>query len=378
MSVVTVENSSVNHVVAQGRSVTGDSIDGGRTIMEAIAETHGGGVVLPNCNMSNAGYTINGARPDTPDDARAVLISDARRFGLGTHGYRGVLGAPPGDQLERARDVRRGLEAFSPLEVFSSSSDLRSRYRQLGEQVAPGLEADLLIDKLLLVGDRPDRGGYTDQELETFGLRRSPEFGRLQEYLPDLGGDDLQAQAALAFLLAKYGLASSLTFGLDEAPYRQSPDDLTLLGSPVAFDFAHSNHVLSQNINWVRMMEVVDALITLLKEEPHGNGSMWDQSLVYIATDFGRTKDRPVGSDLWSFGSAHDLNNGVVVISPKIKGNRVFGGIDPDTLLTYGYDPGTGDPVPGSRMTSGHVYSLVCQALGVDFPGRHDMSGLLR
>lgn len=41
----------------------------------------------------------------------------------------------------------------------------------------------------------------------------------------------------------------------------------------------------------------------------------------------------------------------------------------PKTLLTYGCDPRTGAPQPGFKLTSKHVYSTICQALGVDLQG---------
>jgi uncharacterized protein (DUF1501 family) len=127
---------------------------------------------------------------------------------------------------------------------------------------------------------------------------------------------------------------------------------------------------------WGRMMSVVDGLIELLKEVPHGDGSMWDQSLVYVATDFGRSKERPSGS--LDFGSGHHLNNGSLFISPLLRGNRVYGGVDPDTCLTYGFDGATGEPDREVVMREGHLYSLVCEAMGIDFEGKQDMSGLVR
>ena len=36
------------------------------------------------------------------------------------------------------------------------------------------------------------------------------------------------------------------------------------------------------------------------------------------------------------------------------------------------------EPDRDTVMREGHLYSLVCQAMGIDFRGRHDMRGLLR
>ena len=43
-----------------------------------------------------------------------------------------------------------------------------------------------------------------------------------------------------------------------------------------------------------------------------------------------------------------------------------------------GYEPRDGSPVPGSVMREGHTYSLIAQALDIDFRGRTEMSGLIR
>ena len=83
-------------------------------------------------------------------------------------------------------------------------------------------------------------------------------------------------------------------------------------------------------------MTTVDSLITLLKAkefDPVTHETFWDRSMVYIATDFGRTRVRPSGSA--SFGTGHDLNNGVLMISPMVKGNTILGGVDQMSTQTY-------------------------------------------
>ncbi|GAB4539228.1 MAG: hypothetical protein Tsb0020_53050 [Haliangiales bacterium] len=111
-----------------------------------------------------------------------------------------------------------------------------------------------------------------------------------------------------------------------------------------------------------------DGLIELLKSEEYGGGqSMWDRTLIYIASDFDRSKTRPSNAD--DFGSGHDLNGGALMISPLVRGNSVLGGVDPDTGLTYGFDPQTGEPEPGRHMTEAEIYAGVVQALGADTSG---------
>jgi hypothetical protein len=95
--------------------------------------------------------------------------------------------------------------------------------------------------------------------------------------------------------------------------------------------------------------------------------SMWDRSMIYLATDFGRAKTRPAGAT--DFGSGHDLNNGIVVISPLVKGNTVLGGVDRDTGLTYGFDPVSGAADPGRTMTEEEIFAGLTQALGIDTGG---------
>jgi hypothetical protein len=113
------------------------------------------------------------------------------------------------------------------------------------------------------------------------------------------------------------------------------------------------------------------------KAEPDGQGAtLWDRSLIYVATDFGREKIRPANAS--AFGTGHHLNNGVVMVSPLLRGNRVYGGIDPTTLLTHGFDPTTGDAAPGTVMREGDVYAVVAGALGVDYPGRRSFPSMIR
>ncbi len=90
--------------------------------------------------------------------------------------------------------------------------------------------------------------------------------------------------------------------------------------------------------------------------------------MIYVATDFGRTKVRTAGAE--TFGTGHELNNGFLMVSPMVKGNTVLGGIDPNTALTYGFDARTGTALPG-KMESNEpdIYSGVLTAMGADLSG---------
>ena len=106
----------------------------------------------------------------------------------------------------------------------------------------------------------------------------------------------------------------------------------------------------------------MDALRSGLQE-----GGTWARTVVIVATEFGRSRNRPEGA--MTFGSGHDLNNGALIVSPLANGGRVLGGVDPETLMTYGFDPVTGRPEPGRHMTEAEVFSGIIQALGIETPG---------
>jgi len=368
--VVTQETTSVNHVVAQKRAVTGANINQGRTVMEAVAEIHGEGLVLPNANLAGGSYVEPGDDHTLPAFARAEVIANPLFFALSTDGSRGIEGAPSKSLIARARAKRGELESKSAfLQKFANASMLSSFEER--RKAAPALEASDALTKLMLL----PQGKY---QLTENDLQQSPMLAKMMEAFPNLStGDSVESQAAVGFLLAYYGLSATVTLGPTLVP--SFLDDGTIVDTPLIFDFSHNDHVLTQNVMWGRMMKVVDALITLLKEQDYlgdpANGKMWDRSLVYIATDFGRTKQRPENAA--QFGSGHDLSNGNVLISPLLKGNRVYGGVDSKTAKTYGFDPTTGEPDPDRVMREGDIYSLVCHAMGVEFAGRKDMPALI-
>ena len=134
---------------------------------------------------------------------------------------------------------------------------------------------------------------------------------------------------------------------------------------PLAFDVSHQGHRAGQAVVWNRIYRVIDGLITLLQGEDFGDGtSLWDRTLIYVASDFGREKIRPANASEW--GTGHHLNNGVMVFSPLVPGDTLRGGVDPDTGLTYGFDPLTGAPDPGRTMAEAEIFAGLLGALGVD------------
>ncbi|HEY6879331.1 MAG TPA: hypothetical protein VI299_14995 [Polyangiales bacterium] len=369
LAVITHEVSSVNHTVAQQRSLNGAGFDRGRTLMESVALRYGGGLPLPSCNMASDGYLRHGVDSSLPNEARHELITTPLLFGAGTHGYRGVAGAPTAALLDRARQTRDALESRSVFGRTFAADARRTRYLASRAKTAGELERAGLFEKLLLAD--PSKLGTSAGQID-------PVTAQVRATLPDLERDSVEAQIALGFLMAYHGVSSSVTLGLPTNPYVTAAGDIT--GAPLAFDFSHNAHREVQSLMWCRTASLVDKLIDLLKTHDYlgdpSLGKMWDRSLVYIATEFGRDKKRPYLSNSW--GTGHHLNNGSVILSPLVRGNAVYGGVDPTTCLTYGFDPISGAPTPGSVLNESDVYSIIAQALALDVPGARAFPAVVR
>lgn len=391
MAIVACEGTSVNHLVAQERSVTGAGINRGRTLMEAAAHRHGDGLLLPNVNMAGGGFLNPGTDPTLPGWARATPVADALLFPLSTDGVAGVAGAPgavPGSapanaaELSRARALvnraRRVRDELEPQTVFGQTfrdANVRQRYQTNRATLQPQMEAADLVTKLTMVPDSPAI------PLLDFGLASSPDEQRIRGVFPNVITDPFEAQAALAFLLVRHQVSCAVTISPSFSPLIQGA---ALTNPPLAFDFSHTSHPTAQYLMWGRILRVVDGLITLLKGEPFGEGSLYDRSVIYVATDFGRDKVRPSGAT--NFGTGHHLNNANLIVSPLIQGNQIYGGVDPDTGYIYGFDLASGTPSPVPRAANepapehmpreGHIYSAVAEALDVAFDGRISIPSL--
>jgi hypothetical protein len=251
--------------------------------------------------------------------------------------------------------------------VFNDSPRIK-HWREIRGLPQERIENLDLISKLMVY---PDSAATP---LTAFGLASSPDLARVRAAFPNLQSDPLEAQAALAFLLIKYGVSVTVTLG-PSGSFLLDPefDGLgrgglpagAVLNPPIAFDFSHNGHRSVQALMWSRMYAIADALIDLLSQEEFANGQIyWDRSLVYFASDFGRSKGRAANAT--EFASGHHLNNGVLAISPLVRGDTVFGGVDADTCLTYGCDPLTGRPEPGRNNSEAEVFSALLTALDVD------------
>lgn len=375
MMVSTWTRTSVNHAIGQRRSVTGNEAWLGRTLQECVAMQYGADFPLPNVHLtSGSGFTDRGTDGSLPPGCYGEVVVDPKLWPLSLDGARGIDGAPSKGLLDRARALRDDrLDPRSRFgEVFGESPRLKHWQRIRGEQRRL-IESLGLIDKLMFT---PESAAHP---LAAFGLESSPDGQRVRDAFPNYDQDPLEAQAALAFLLIKHRVSCTVTLGPTGSfvfvggegngggGRRGLPDD-SVANPPIAFDFSHQAHRSVQALMWHRMYRVMDGLIGLLKAEAFAGGqSLWDRSMIYMATDFGRDKKRPDGADEW--GTGHDLDNGVLVVSPLANGGRILGEVDPDTGRTYGFDPQTGEPVRGSHMEERQIYAGILHAMGVDTSG---------
>lgn len=363
MLVATSVGTSVNHILAQKRSLTGNGAWKGRTLQECVALQWGQGMPLPNVNMAIGGYGERGSDSSLPASCYAETVTKPSLWPLGLDGSRGVVGAPSKDVIGLARAARDELDAQSVFGQTFADADAMQRWRAQRASSA-NLEAQDLITRLNVLPDLPPQ-----IPLSKFGLASSPDGPQVRQAYPDFFNDPFQGQAALAFLLIKYRVSAAITIGPDFNVTLGGPGGL--FNPPLAFDFSHNDHRGAQAFMWARILSTIDKLATLLKSEPFDTATgetLWDRTMIYVATDFGRTRPRPDNATV--FGSGHDLNNGFLLVSPMVKGNTVLGGVDPLTTLTYGFDARTGAPQPG-KLSSNEpdIFSGVLTAMGADLTG---------
>jgi len=372
MMVVTHTGTSVNHRVAEHRSVNGNAAWRGRTLQEIAALQYGAGRAIPNVHLVNGtGFTERGMDSSMPNYVYGEHVAVPNLWPLSLDGYKGIRNAPSRELFEMARQFRNSqLDPKSEFYSTFRNSERLKHWITLREQPLRGVEAADLITKLMLFPDSPT------MPLQQHGLKGSELGEKVRAAFPRYHFDPLESQAALAFLLLRYGVSVTVTFGAEgSAVFKEGVSlqrgglgDGGVINTPIAFDFSHQAHRETQALMWDRTLSVADRLIGLLKAEELGGGrSYWDRSMIYIATEFGRTRRRPDGAA--TFGSGHDLNNGSLIISPLANGGKVLGGVDPDTILTYGFDPVSGRPEPGRTTSEAEIYAGIAHALGVETTG---------
>ena len=377
MLVMTQTVTSVNHETAQWRAMTGNGAWGGRTLQEACAAYYGESMPLPNVALTTgSGFVRRGGDRTLESRFAAEVVPDPSTWPLSLSAVAGIQGAPSPGLMRHARAMRdEVLDAQGAFgQVFGASPRLR-RWTQQRVEAASRLEGADLVSKLMV------RGDSAAFPLGEYGVQSNPDLERLQQQFGAMQDDPVEAQAALAFLLLKHRVASAVTLGPNASSIfgpGGGSGGINWIQTPIGFDYSHISHRGVQAFMWARVMSLADRLIELLKAEPFDDAeSLWDRTVLYIATDFGRIRTRPPNQTDWSSG--HDLNNGVVVISPSVRGNTILGGVDPATTLTYGADLRTGAPAPGTHFNEAHAYALVAQALGIEgIPGLPDMSWAVR
>lgn len=357
MMTMTIEGTSVNHGIAQRRSVTGNDAWNGRTLQEAVAAQYGKNLPIANLNLGTGGFAMPGIDESLPDYAQLVSATNAAYWPLGLSSHLG-LGAGMNDQkMEilrryRAKNVEQGSNFWK---TFRGDSLLDKWVSQRKKGVSE-FEAAELIKKLYWY---PKTNG---------GLSPNPVAADLRNMFPDYENDTFDAQAILAYLAITEGVSCSVTLGPGAAAEISEQGLDKFYNPPIGFDFSHTDHRGTQAMMWERMLTVADKLIGLLKAKEFKNGqSFWDRTMIYVATEFGRSRGRPTDSE--NFSSGHDLNNGFLVISPMANGNTILGGVNPGTGLTYGFDPQTGAPEMGRKMTEKEIYSGLLQVMNVDTAG---------
>jgi hypothetical protein len=360
MLVVTGTGTSVNHAIGQRRSVTGNEAWNGRTLQEIVALSYGQGLPIPNVHLATGtAFTERGTDVSLPTWAYGEPVADPALWLLSLDGAKGLSAPPSREQLDPRSSFAR---------VFGRSPRGAQWEAQRGDRQR-AIEAADLVTKLMLFSDSEQH------PLAAHGLSSSPAAARVRDVFPRYEIDPLEAQAALAFLLFKFGVAVTVTIGpsynlVFDVEDTSAPGlaDGSLKNTPIAFDFSHQAHRQTQGLMWHRLYGIADRLIGLLEEEEYGGGaSLWDNTLLYMPTEFGRSRQRPADAD--QFGSGHDLNNASLLVSPLFKGNRILGGLDPDTGLTHGYDPRTGVADPTREMPENVLFAGILDVLGVDTAG---------
>ena len=383
MMVVTHTGTSVNHYVAQQRSINGNAAWQGRTLQEAVALSYGAGYAIPNVHLVNGtGFTERGTDSTLPAYAYGERAPVPNLWPLSLDGYKGIAGAPSRNLFEKARKFRN--EQLDPSSDFFKTFGGSQRIKYWSDirgDALRGVEAADLITKLMLFPDSEE------MPLAAHGLQGSAIGQKVREAFPNYEFDPLEAQAALAFMLLRYGVSVTVTIGPEGSAVFKKGVKLgegglgegDIVNPPISFDFSHQANREVQALMWNRQLSIADRLASLLKSEEFRDGqSFWDRSMIYFATEFGRTRRRP--NNAMTFGSGHELNNGSLIVSPLANGGRVLGGVNTADMLTFGFDPQSGKPEPGRHMTEPEMYAGIAHALGVDTTGSNlpDMRAMRR
>lgn len=359
MAVIAHEAKTLDRGAAARQVMTGNGVNNGRTLAEHIAAAYRGRYTLPNVSMATTDFAAPGTDPYLNDSARAELIADPLMFAFATHGFAGLSHQPSAAKVQLERQLRLSLEKNSKFYQENSSHPTVTRYLYNREVIMTSLEKNRLMMNLLI-------DGSADERYRRHGLKMSAEMATLRRQFSQLGSDPFEAQMALAFLLAKRGLTNVVTV----APGTNvvlSADGKSANTAPMGFNWSHTDHRGGQNSMWSYVLKNVDGLIQLLKgtdvDGDPANGKMWDKSVIYITSDFGRDRVSQGGSE-------RHTNNAHLIVSPLVNGNRVYGSFDENTGLIGGFNPSTGEPESWRKITAADHYSIVADLMGAPFAGQ--------
>jgi hypothetical protein len=369
---------SVNHSVAQHRSITGNDAWNGRTLQEVAALTYGASLPIPNLNLGTEGFAQPGIDHSIAEYAKNVAVTDALYFALGLSATSGLPGAPSAGALELARKFRnQRLEQASPFFKTFANNPAMKRWLNQRNQVLADYEGQNLVQRLSF--------------LEGEGIKPSQGALDIRSQFSDFANDPLDAKAIVALLAITSGISSVVTLGTGfttvTKPTAPGTNPLTgILNTPIGFDLSHQNHRETQAMQWNRALKTAGRMIEFLKKTPYGSSgeTYWDHSVIYFATDFGRDRIRPEGSPTFSTG--HNLENAALIVSPSAKGNSALGGIavspTGNDLKFYGFNRSTGAKDPSAPIaTEKELYTSVLTLLDVDttkMPGAPKMGFVKR
>jgi len=256
--VMTCEVSSVNHQVAARRAITGDNVNGGRTIQEAVSLKYGQSLPIANLMLAGGGYASRGDDITIPEWARGQVIVDPLMFAFATHGSKAINQNLSGDEIAQIRKLRKQLESQSVAVNQLQNGKVFDNYIANRDRVTEMLEKGDAITKLMMLDPATNN-------LQSFGLQTSPDLTLLQSKFPRLASDPYESRMALAFLAVKNQISTAVTVSPPMAPLltaQSSPN------TPIAFDWSHVDHRGAQNTMWSYILKSVDGLIDLLKATP--------------------------------------------------------------------------------------------------------------
>jgi hypothetical protein len=352
MALISQDTSSVNHHVAAQRVLNGDGFYRGTKITELNSNAHGANFSLANINLAGGGFGVAGGNEGLIDYAKALRVATAPSVAFSTHRFKGIDYGISESNVKLARLIRNKLEQKAQGILLWKDHENLERWLRYRENVK-GFEDSNIIDQLLFL----ERVGADNSNIPVL---QTPFLNKLKAAFPNLLTDPYESQAAIAFLLFRNGLSNSVTIDMN-------------LG--LGFDQSHQFHTEAQNYMWRRTLKTLDALLTLFKTEYYmgdpKKGTIWNRLVTYVPTEFGRDKNKKQGS-------GHNLNNAHLLLSPKIKGNRLYGSLNETTGHISGFDLRTGKPDPSKKISEKHMYSIIASALEIPFPGRHNSKGVLK